>query len=100
MYMTYNMTALLPNSWAQWQMVHCGTPRVGPIHTQNIGPVVEGLVSISGMAYQTYSPVKKIKTRDISYNGPLPNSSGSMADGPFRGPKGRSDPHPNIGPIE
>ena len=31
----------------QWRMVHIGTPRVGPIHTANIGPIDEGLISIS-----------------------------------------------------
>ena len=34
---------------AQWRMVHCGTPRVGPIHTSNIGPIDEALISISTM---------------------------------------------------
>ena len=34
---------------AQWRMVHFGTPRVGPMHTPNIGPIDEGLISISAM---------------------------------------------------
>ena len=34
---------------AQWRMVHFGTPRVGPIHTPNIGSIDEGLISISAM---------------------------------------------------
>ena len=34
---------------AQWRMVHFGTPRVGPIHTPNIGHIDEGLISISTM---------------------------------------------------
>ena len=34
---------------AQWRMVHIGTPRVSPIHTPNIGPIDEGLISISAM---------------------------------------------------
>ena len=34
---------------AQWRMVHFGTPRVGAIHTPNIGPIDEGLISISVM---------------------------------------------------
>ena len=33
---------------AQWRMVHLGTPRVGPINNPNIGPIDEGLISISG----------------------------------------------------
>ena len=34
---------------AQWQMVHFGTPRVGPFHIPNVGPIDEGLISISTM---------------------------------------------------
>ena len=50
-HMTYHTTALLPNSCGQWRMVQFGTPRVGPIHTPNIGPIDEGLISISTMEY-------------------------------------------------
>ena len=34
---------------AQRRMVHFGTPRVGPIHTPDIVPFDEGLISISAM---------------------------------------------------
>ena len=54
---------------AQWRMVHFGTPRVGPIHTPNIGPIDEGLISISAVESHPLSPVKRIKTHDISYSG-------------------------------
>ena len=54
---------------AQWRMVHFGTPRVGPIHTPNIGPIDEGLISIPAMESHPYSPVKRIKAPDISYDG-------------------------------
>ena len=33
----------------QWRVVHFGTPRVGPIHTPNIGPIDEGLISTSAV---------------------------------------------------
>ena len=35
-------------------MVHFGTPRVGPIHTPNIGPIDEGLISISTIGPQLF----------------------------------------------
>ena len=54
---------------AQWRMVHLGTPRVGPIHTPNTGPINEGLISISIMKSHPLSPVKRIKAYDISYHG-------------------------------
>ena len=50
-------------------MVHFGTPMVGPIHTPNIGPIDEGLISISAMKSYPYSPVKEINAHDISYDG-------------------------------
>ena len=59
----YHITA------AQWRMVHFGTPRVGPIYTPNIGPIDEGLISISTMESHTKSPVKRIRAHDISYDG-------------------------------
>ena len=34
---------------AHWRTVHFGTPRVGPIHNPNIGPINEGLISIPAM---------------------------------------------------
>ena len=40
---------------AQWRMVHFGTPRVGPIHTPNIGPIDEGLILISAMKSYPHS---------------------------------------------
>ena len=54
---------------AQWRMVHFGTPMVGPIHTPNIGPIDEGLISISAMKSYPYNPVKEINAHDISYDG-------------------------------
>ena len=36
---------------AQWRMVNFGIPRVGPIHTPNIGPIDERLISISVMEF-------------------------------------------------
>ena len=53
---------------AQWRMVHFETPRVGPIHTPNIGPIDEGLISIPAMESHPYSPVKRIKAPDISFD--------------------------------
>ena len=50
---------------AQWKMVHSGTPRVGPIHTPNIGPIDEGLVSISAMETYPETPVMRIKAHEI-----------------------------------
>ena len=50
-------------------MVHFGTPRVGPIHTPNIGPIDKGMISISAMESQPWSPVKIIESHDISYYG-------------------------------
>ena len=50
-------------------MVHFGTPRVDPIHTPNIGPIDEGLISISAMESQSYCPDKRINAPDVSYDG-------------------------------
>ena len=50
-------------------MVYFGTPRVGPIRTPNIGPIDEGLTSISTMESHPWSPVKRIRPHDISYDG-------------------------------
>ena len=50
-------------------MVNFGTPGVGPIHTPNIGPIDEGLISISAMKSYPQSPVKEINAYDISYDG-------------------------------
>ena len=50
---------------AQWRMVHFGTPRVGPIHTPNIGPIDEGLISISATKFHLLRPVKRNKIHDI-----------------------------------
>ena len=49
-------------------MVHFGTPRIGPIHTPIIGPIDEGLISISVMESHPKSRVKRIKAHDISYD--------------------------------
>ena len=40
---------------------------VSPIHTPNIGPIDEGLISIPAVESHPYSPVKRIKAPDISY---------------------------------
>ena len=48
-HMTSHTTALLPNSCGAMAMVHFGTPRIYPIHTPIIGPIEEGLISISAM---------------------------------------------------
>ena len=132
-------------------MVLVGNQRVGPIYTPNIGPINEGLISISAMKSNPKSPVTIIKAHDESHDSTtskklrpnsgwsisrpqgsilstshimdpsmkdwfqyrpwnltqtvqlresryltyhttalLPNSCVSMADGPFRNPKGRS----------
>ena len=52
---------------AQWRMIHFVTPRVGPIHTPNIGHIEEGLISITAMKFHPLNPVKRIKAHDISY---------------------------------
>ena len=50
-------------------MVHFGTPRVGPIHIPNVGPIDDGLISISAMKSNPWNPIKKICAHDISYDG-------------------------------
>ena len=50
-------------------MVHFGTPRISPIHTPNIGPIDEGLISISATKFHLLRPVKRNKIHDISYDG-------------------------------
>ena len=79
---------------AQWRMVHFGTPRVGPIHTPNIGPIDEGLISISTMESHHRFQLREPGHMTYHTTALLPNSCGPMADGPFRDPKGRSYPHP------
>ena len=79
---------------AQWRMVHFGTPRVGPIHTPNIGPIDEGLISISIMESHHRFQLREPGHMTYHTTALLPNSCGPMADGPFRDPKGRSYPHP------
>ena len=69
-------------------MVYFGTPRLGPIHTPNIGPIDEGLISIPAMESHPYGPVKWINAHDISYDGTTtkylqPNSGWSIS-----GPQG------------
>ena len=54
---------------AQWRMVHFGTLMVGPIHTPNIRRIDEGLISISAMKSNPFSPVKRINAHDLSYDG-------------------------------
>ena len=54
---------------AQWWMVHFGTPRDGPIQTPNIGPINEGLISMSAMESHPESLDKIFKAHDISYDG-------------------------------
>ena len=75
-------------------MVHFGTPRVGPIHTPNIGPIDEDWYQ-----YQPWNLTHRVQLREsrhLTYHTTalLPNSCSPMADGPFRDPKGRSYPHP------
>ena len=79
---------------AQWRMVHFGTPRVGPIHTPNIGPIDEGLISISTMESHHRFQLREPGHMTYHTTALIPNSCGPMADGPFRDPKGRSYPHP------
>ena len=79
---------------AQWRMVHFGTPRVGPIHTPNIGPIDEGLIPISTMESHHRFQLREPGHMTYHTTALLPNSCGPMADGPFRDPKGRSYPHP------
>ena len=50
---------------AQWRMVNFGTPRVGSIHTPNIGPIDKWLISISTMKSNPYCPIKKNSAYDI-----------------------------------
>ena len=72
---------------AQWRMVHLGTPRVGPINNPNIGPIDEGLISISDM--ESHHSVQVRESRHMTYHtmALLPNSCGSMADDLFQDPK-------------
>ena len=79
---------------AQWRMVHFGTPRVGPIHTPNIGPIDEGLISISTMESHHRFQLREPGHMTYHTTALLPKSCGPMADGPFRDHKGRSYPHP------
>ena len=51
---------------AKWWMVYFGIPRVGSINTPNIGPIDEGLISMSATEFYPYSPVKRIKAHEIS----------------------------------
>ena len=94
-------------------MVHFGTPRVGPIHTPNIGPI-DPMKSyptpqildpsmkdwyqypIDAISWNLTHRVPLRKSVHMTYHtmALLPNSCGPMADGPFRDPKGRSYPHP------
>ena len=69
MQMSYHTTFNYQIAAAQWRMVQFGTPRVGPIHTPNIGLSDEGLISISAMKYNPWDPVKKINAYVISYDG-------------------------------
>ena len=139
-HMTYHTTALLPNSCgpmadgpfrdpngrscphpnyyqiaaAQWRMVHFGTPRVGPIHTPNIGPIDEGLIwthrwridiNTWHIIRRPWNLTHRAQLRESGHmtyhtTALLPNSCGPMADGPFRDHgispieyKGRSYPH-------
>ena len=78
------------NCW----MVYFDTPRVGPIHTPNIGPIDERL--ISNWPWNLTHRVQLRESRHLIHHTTalLPNSCGLMADGLFRDPKGRSWPHP------
>ena len=75
-------------------MVHFGTPRVGPNYTPNIGPIDEGLISISTMESHHRFQLRERGHMTYHTTALLPNSCGPMADGPFRDPNGRSYPHP------
>ena len=80
-------------------MVHFGTPRVGPIHIPNIGPIDEGLISISTMESH------RVQLRESGHmiyhtTALLPNSCGPMADGPFGTPRVGPIHIPTIGPID
>ena len=52
----------------QRQVVHFGTPRLGPFLTPKTGLIDEGLVLISPAEYHSYGLVKGVKWRDVSYN--------------------------------
>ena len=54
---------------AQWRMTHFWTPIFFPIHTRNIGPIHDGLISISAIKSRPHNSVEKIKTPDISHDG-------------------------------
>ena len=76
------------NAAAQWQMVHIGTQGVGPINTPNIGPIDWGLISISAMKSNPWSPVKRIKAHDISYGGTTTNKLRPDCGWSISGPHG------------
>ena len=68
-HMTYHTTALLPNS--------CGPMADGPVRDPkgrfyphpNVWPIDERMISISAMESHQYSPVKRNKAHEISYDG-------------------------------
>ena len=82
-------------------MAHFGTPRVGPIHTPNIGPIDEGLIS-----NQPRNLTHRVQLREsmhMTYHTTalLPNSCGPMVDGLFSvTPRVGPANTPNIGPID
>ena len=83
---------------AQWWMVHFGTPRVDHIQTGNIGPIDEGLISISTMESHPYSPVKRIRAHDIRHYYEIAAAQWRMV---HFGTSGVGPIHtPNIGPID
>ena len=75
-------------------MVHFVTPRVGPIHTSNIGPIDEGLISIRPWNRTHGAQISESLNMAYHTTALQPNSCGKMADGPFRDPLGRSSPQP------
>ena len=79
---------------AQRRMLHSGTPRVGPIHTQILDPSMEDWYQ-----YRPWNLTHRAQLREsrhMTYHtmGLLPNGCVPIADGPFRDPKGRYYPHP------
>ena len=93
-YITYYTMALLPNTATQWRMVHFGAPRVGFIYTPDIGPIDEGLISISPWNLTHKTQLRESMHMTYHTAVLIQNSCSPIAEGPFRDPKGRSYRHP------